>query len=221
MHNSQCITLYLAGREEEARTVLRGLRGQGIDMEAEIQSYRTMNSRNERGQSAWQGIKQPEILKPTVILSVLFILAYFSGEWEKYQIQMKQTIHWGLLWQGGKLRLKKGDRQEEIRNGFDKEECLRQSEESNHCAIPLVLLIWSKIIWVLSIKKMLGKKVLNPVTDHLFDLKETTVCSTFFHSYSISSTCNTCWLLKTIKPDSTAEVCPCISPFSALFRFKS
>nr|XP_053644763.1 facilitated trehalose transporter Tret1-like isoform X1 [Cherax quadricarinatus]XP_053644765.1 facilitated trehalose transporter Tret1-like isoform X1 [Cherax quadricarinatus]XP_053644766.1 facilitated trehalose transporter Tret1-like isoform X1 [Cherax quadricarinatus]XP_053644767.1 facilitated trehalose transporter Tret1-like isoform X1 [Cherax quadricarinatus]XP_053644768.1 facilitated trehalose transporter Tret1-like isoform X1 [Cherax quadricarinatus]XP_053644769.1 facilitated trehalos len=67
--------LLLKGREEEARAVLVNLRGQHANIDAELQSYREMNTTG----STWRGLLHPDIIKSILVTSVLFILMYFTG----------------------------------------------------------------------------------------------------------------------------------------------
>ncbi|XP_063604407.1 facilitated trehalose transporter Tret1-like isoform X1 [Penaeus indicus] len=70
--------LVLKGRDEEARKVIRQLRGEHINVNEEIQNYRAMNEGRE-GRSVWRGLTQPRILKNLGIVSMLFVIVFFSG----------------------------------------------------------------------------------------------------------------------------------------------
>ncbi|XP_042886840.1 facilitated trehalose transporter Tret1-like [Penaeus japonicus] len=70
--------LVLKGRDEEARKVIRELRGEHINVNEEIQNYRAMNEGRE-GRSVWRGLLQPRVLKSLAIVSMLFVIVFFSG----------------------------------------------------------------------------------------------------------------------------------------------
>lgn len=70
--------LVLKGRDEEARKVIRQLRGEHINVNEEIQNYRAMNEGRE-GRSMWRGLVQPRVLKNLGIVSMLFVIVFFSG----------------------------------------------------------------------------------------------------------------------------------------------
>ncbi|XP_047483521.1 facilitated trehalose transporter Tret1-like [Penaeus chinensis] len=70
--------LVLKGRDEEARKVIRQLRGEHINVDEEIHNYRAMNEGRE-GRTVWRGLMQPRILKNLGIVSMLFVIVFFSG----------------------------------------------------------------------------------------------------------------------------------------------
>ncbi|XP_042234718.1 facilitated trehalose transporter Tret1-like [Homarus americanus] len=70
--------LVLKGKEEEAKRVLLDLRGEHADLQAEIQSYKDMNTAMQNGPS-WRGLLIPQVLRSLAIVSTLFVLTTFSG----------------------------------------------------------------------------------------------------------------------------------------------
>ncbi|CAL4099171.1 unnamed protein product, partial [Meganyctiphanes norvegica] len=71
--------LYLKGKEEPARKLLRRLRGPHANIEDELKSYRSLNL-GSQDRASWRGLLERETLKKIAIISGLFVLQAFSGE---------------------------------------------------------------------------------------------------------------------------------------------
>ncbi|XP_045605011.2 facilitated trehalose transporter Tret1 [Procambarus clarkii] len=70
--------LIIKGRDVEARQVLLRLRGQYINLEKEMDAFKELNNAREK-HSVWQGLRQSQVLKSIVIITVLFSLQSFTG----------------------------------------------------------------------------------------------------------------------------------------------
>lgn len=79
LYSTPSSSFHPAGRDEEARKVIRELRGEHINVNEEIQNYRAMNEGRE-GRSVWRGLLQPRVLKSLAIVSMLFVIVFFSGK---------------------------------------------------------------------------------------------------------------------------------------------
>ena len=70
--------LIIAGREDEARVLLRKLRGPDFDVEEEIRVVRA-NRNSEKQGSAFKQLLQPDMLKKVLVVQTLFFIQNFCG----------------------------------------------------------------------------------------------------------------------------------------------
>ena len=84
--NNQSIQSLILGRDDEARKVLRRFRDNSVDIESEIEGYRTAN-REHKSVNFLESLKQPKICRKLLLCSTLFFFQVFSGEKIRYYIK--------------------------------------------------------------------------------------------------------------------------------------
>lgn len=70
--------LVLKGKDEQAMEVLLDLRGKHANLEEEVNSYKAFNKSQGEG-STWRSLLQPSVVRSLTIVSMLFVIAAFTG----------------------------------------------------------------------------------------------------------------------------------------------